>query len=257
MSDKSKALLNFSEVESKRFGLKVYRGSIEDIKPSAIVDFTLQEGIDVAIIRIPTEKNYCLEKLARTGLPYIVADALVYYQVDLDSYQPNELKNKDLEFVEANLEHKEIIDKIVAETFIGYKNHYSSNSLLDIDLIEAYKEWAQGYYSNKEKDKCAWLVRRKEHYIGFATCAFSGDVSEGVLYGILPGESGGGVYTDLIRFTQQFFKNKGYSIFKTSTQINNYAVQKVWSREGLFLKQSFLTIHINSLMSVSCIKKRL
>lgn len=90
MKGKSKALLDFSEIESKRFGLKIYRGSIENIEPAEIIDFTLKEGVDVTIFRIPCEKHDCLEKLDRTGLPYMIADVLVYYQMDLNNYRPCE-----------------------------------------------------------------------------------------------------------------------------------------------------------------------
>ena len=43
---------------------------------------------------------------------------------------------------------------------------------------------------------------------------------------------------------------------RVSTQIQNYTVQNVWMREGFFLKESFATIHINSLLSHSNFKEK-
>ena len=41
-----------------------------------------------------------------------------------------------------------------------------------------------------------------------------------------------------------------------STQIHNIAVQKVWVREGFLMKESYNTIHINSLLNHSVYPKR-
>jgi hypothetical protein len=64
-----------------------------------------------------------------------------------------------------------------------------------------------------------------------------------------------GVYGDLIHFTQAFFKGEGYRTMKVSTQIQNHAVQKVWSRESFVLRESLNTIHINSFLSYSRLEK--
>jgi hypothetical protein len=95
------------------------------------------------------------------------------------------------------------------------------------------------------------LVKRNNQNIGFATCSIENGEAEGVLYGVMPEASGGGVYSDIIRFTQGFMKDLGVNIMKVSTQVQNYAVQKVWSREGFFITKSLATIHINSLLSYS------
>jgi len=254
---KSIGPLNHSLIESKRFDLKVYRGVIDDINPKEILSTVLKENIDVAIIRIPSERQDALVRLEKTGIPYLIADTLVYYHVDLKTYEPGELRNRDLEFIEFYPEHFEIMDKLVSEIFSAYKNHYTSNPLLAVDLIEAYKEWARSYVTNETDGKCGWLVKRGDRFIGFATCTFEGDESEIVLNGVVPSAAGMGVYGDLIKFLQQFFKDNGYSIMKVSTQVYNYAVQKVWSREGFVMKQSFVTVHINSMMNVSRIEKRM
>ena len=246
----------YSPVESNRFGLKVYRGLLDDINPDKILYTILKENIDVAIFRIPAERQESLFLLEKTGFPYLLTDTLVYYHVDLKTCAPNELRNENLKFIEFAPQHFEIMDKLVTEIFPSYKNHYTSNPILSINLINAYKEWARNFVTNVTQGKYAWLIKQDDLFIGFALCSFKDDESEGVLYGIIPSYSGKGVYGDLIRFTQRFFKKSGFSTMKISTQVNNYAVQKVWSREGFVMKQAFLTIHINSLMSASQIEKK-
>ena len=243
--------LNYAPIESRRFGLRVYRRVLYDINPEEILSTILKQNIDVAIIRIPAERQDSLSCLQEIGIPYLIADMLVYYYVDLKTHKPRELRNKDLEFIEFYPEHFEILDKLISEIFSGYKNHYTSNPFLSVDLIEVYKEWARSYVTNEARGKCGWLVKRGDRFIGFATCASEGKESEIVLNGVIPSAAGMGVYGDLIKYLQQFFKDNGYSVMKVSTQVHNYAPQKVWSREGLVMKQAFVTVHINSLMNVS------
>lgn len=68
------------------------------------------------------------------------------------------------------------------------------------------------------------------------------------MYGVRRPASGGGVYGDLIRFTQAYFKNKGFRKMKVSTQVNNYAVQKVWGWEVFYIAEAYLTVHINAFL---------
>ena len=249
--------LNYSSIESMRFNLKVYRGIFNEIDPSDFLTTVIKERVDIAIIRIPSERQDSLLRLDKTSLPYLIADTLVYYYVDLKTYEPKKLCNQNLEFVEFTPKHFKIMNKLVSEIFFAYKSHYTSNPLLAADMVEIYKEWTRGYVTDKIKGKQSWLVKRGNLFIGFATCSFERDESEGVLLGVLPSATGGGVYGDLIRFIQRFFKDNNYSTMKISTQVYNYAVQKVWGREGFFMKKSFYTLHVNSLMNASQIKKEL
>ena len=72
-----------------------------------------------------------------------------------------------------------------------------------------------------------------------------------VLGGEAAAAAGGGVYGDLIRFTQRTYLDAGCVRFRVSTQAQNYAVQKVWSREGFHVDEALLTLHLNPLLSAS------
>jgi hypothetical protein len=241
----------YSPKESLRFGYKIYRAVLNNFSPSEIKSKILRNRIDILIIRVPTEKLKILTGLTHIGFPYLVADTLVYYHIDLKSYEPQEMKNADLKFKRLKPDHIPALDILVSDIFQDYQNHYTNNPLLADNLVEIYQEWAHDYIVDESKNKCGWLIERKNYYVGFATCTFDGECSEVVLNGIIPSETGKGIYGDLIRFILLYFKQNGYASLKISTQVNNLAVQKVWSREGLTMNQSFLTLHINSLLHKS------
>jgi hypothetical protein len=246
----------FSPIETKRFGLRVYRGIINDINPLEILSAVIKENIDVAIVRIPAGKENALTRLEETGIPFLVSDSLVYYYLNLERITLKGLRNKDLEFVEYKQEHHNIINNLVSEIFADYKNHYFANPLFSLNLTEAYSEWAQSYVTHKAMGKWGWLVKRGDRFIGFATCDIDKDKCEIVLNGIIPQERRLGVYSDLVNFIQRFSKNIGCSILKTSTQLQNYSVQRIWNREGFVIEGAFHTVHINSLMNASLKEKK-
>jgi RimJ/RimL family protein N-acetyltransferase len=253
---KNNKILDYSPIESSRFGMRVYRGIVDEINPNMILSNIISEKVDVAIIRLPSEKQDQLSWLNEVGLPYIVADTLVYYNVDLLHREVGELKNKELSFVQCCKEHNEILESLVGEIFKGYTNHYNSNPFMSkCDILQGYKEWARSFITDNESGKVVWLIKREESYIGFACCTYDAHKCTAVLYGIASEASGRGIYSDVIRFTQRYFKDMGYKIMEISTQIQNLASQKAWIREGAVLNKSYITLHINSFMNCSVIKK--
>lgn len=249
-----KEIMEYSSSESNRFKMRVFRGVLENIVAQEIQDFILEHQVDIAIIRIPCDKLSQLYKVDRLGFPFLVADTLVYYYVDLTKYEPQILKNNNLQFIKYEACHHEILCNLVQAIFSSYTSHYDSNPVLPKEeILEGYKEWASSYLESMDDEKIAWLIQQNGKYVGFATCGYRENIheAEGVLFGVLPEASGAGLYSDIIRFTQGYFKKMGFSFMKVSTQIHNFAVQKVWSREGFMLKKAYNTIHINSLFNYS------
>ncbi len=243
-----------SEKESVRFKMNVQRAFMESLNIKELSQSIVNNDIDLTILRIPSESLSQISKLNTLGFSYYQTDTLVYYYVNFDDYEPKELRNNDLNFVVATKSDEILMGTLVDAIFPGYTNHYNSNPYIDKkNILEGYKEWVIDFI--EKENKHVFLVNRGNTTIGFATCSIENGEAEGVLYGVLPEASGGGVYSDIIRYTQSFMKDLGLKKMKVSTQVQNYAVQKVWSREGFFMLKSFATIHINSLLNYSIFPK--
>ncbi|MEJ2252142.1 MAG: GNAT family N-acetyltransferase [Candidatus Lokiarchaeota archaeon] len=254
----SNDIIKFSKIESKRFNKRIFRGLIDYLDENILLSKLLSENIDILILRIPSEKIYQISNLEKLKIPFIVADTLVYYYLDLNIYTPNNLKNNDLIFIKGKPENEKIINHLVEKIFSNYQNHYTSNPFLNTkSILNGYKEWARSYIDPINKEKICFLVKRDGNFIGFATCSYNERTKEGegVLYGVVDSASGQGIYGDLIRYTQKYLKNIGCNVMKVSTQVQNFAVQKVWAREGFIMKKAYNTIHINSLFDCSMIPK--
>lgn len=252
MTGSSQARLTFSRPDSERFGLRVYRGHLGSVDERALFGEIVAGAMDIAIVRTPAGKGAALHRLGRYGLHPLHADTLVYYHVQLADYTPKPLRNDDLDFAEALPADAAELEALVACTFNSYVSHYHANPILDrAQIVAGYAEWASGYLSRNSSDKMAWVARRNGTIVAFACCGHDDarENCEGVLYGVHPDNAGGGLYGDLIRFTQARYRERGYRTMKVSTQIWNLAVQKVWNREGFVLTHAYDTFHINALLS--------
>jgi len=242
----------YSKAESLRFGANIFRGKQQEFKPSSLKNEIIKNSADILILRLPTSTKNTHCSLLNMGFPVIHADSLVYYFVGLKSLQINNLRN-DLQFELIDSQNIDVLKSIIPVIFDSYQNHYFSNPFFSpLKINEGYVEWALSY-NNIQDGKISWLVKKNGTVAGFATCSFdkNSNECEGVLYGVMPEFSGQGIYSDIIRFTQGYFKEQGISKMWVSTQLQNYAVQKVWLREGFFLKKSFETYHINSMLNYS------
>jgi acyl dehydratase len=251
MTEASSVDLAFSPLDSARFGLRVFRGKGDRIDDRSFFASLVANGVDVAIVRTPAGTPGW-PRLARYGLQPIHADTLVYYGVDLRAYEPRPLRNTDLEFSEAGDADRASLAALVRTTFEGYTSHYHANPLFDhARILAGYMEWATGYVGAAAPGRITWVARRDGEIVAFACCSddTAANTCEGVLYGVHPAHAGGGLYGDLIRHTQAVFRARGFGKMEVSTQVWNYAVQKVWAREGFALVRGYDTWHINPMLS--------
>jgi len=250
-------MLSPSAVESARFGFKVYRCKQQTFDAKAFIKAVHAARADLVVLRLPTGEREALERLRRAGLPALVADTLVYYTLDYEKHDPRPLRNEDLRFEVMTEAHRELLEGAVEEIFPAYRNHYDVSPYISRDgFMEGYKEWAMGHAEGCDPGKIAWVVHRGEQFVGFCNCSHDVEagVSEMVLFGVAPGASGGGVYGDMIRFTSRYYKDQGYQKIRASTQVENFAVQKVWAREGFLMDEALMTIHVNAFMSHSVLE---
>lgn len=248
----STPILAESRLDSDRFHLRVYRGNATEIDGGRLLREIVANAADIAIVRVAAGSGGPLQRLARYGMHPIHADTLVYYQVPLPDHEPRALRNQDLVFTEATDDDAIELEALVATTFEGYVSHYHANPRLDPKLILAgYAEWARGYITGNARERVTWVARRSGMIVAFACCRHDGrhQDCEGVLYGVHPDHAGGGIYGDLIRYTQAQYRAQGYRTMMVSTQIWNLAVQKVWGREGFILDRAYETFHINAMLS--------
>lgn len=243
-------LLALSAPDSAGFGMRILRGRLDTVVPKVLAAEIIAAACDVAIVRVPSTRSAPMAALARWALPVQHADTLVYYQCDLHRYDPLPLRNADIQFAHAGERDIHELRAMIAKTFHDYPSHYHANPWFARDKVLAgYQEWAESHATNP--DCTLWTARRDGRLVAFAACREDPDSSaaEGILYGVDPRDAGGGLYGDLIRHTQAVAKKSGLRTMEVSTQVGNFAVQKVWAREGFHMVAALDTFHVNALLS--------
>ena len=244
------AQLSVSPLDSARFDMRIVRGRADELDPKALAAEIIAMKCDVAIVRVPSQRASRISALSRWALPVLHADTLVHYQCDLTRLEPKPLRNGDLVFALATEADLPRLREMISVTFRDYASHYQANPLFDPDKILAgYQQWAENHLTDPDCD--LWTVRRGNRLAAFAACRnnLARGESEGVLYGVNPQDAGCGLYGDLIRHTQAEAKSRGLRVMQVSTQVGNFAVQKVWTREGFYLFEALDTFHVNALLS--------
>lgn len=237
-------------LDSARFGLEVWRAT-EIGAPASVLPELVASGADVAIYRLPPSASGPVARLAQSGLEVIHAGVLVYYTLDLTRHDPPPPRNPDIAIVPTTAADDAELAALVDASFGGYASHYLANPLFAPDRVLAgYREWTLRHRLDHART-ASWVARRDGRLVAFACCAFdaAGGVCDGGIYGVLPGEARSGLFGALIRHTQRHFKDAGFREMRMSSKADNFAVQKVWMREGFHLYAAFDTLHVNALLS--------
>lgn len=243
-----------SIIETTRFNLQIFREVYEqEIDKEFVKNLAnnlIQHKVDVLFLRVLATQQYNLHFIQDLPYKIIYADTLVYYQHILSKDVQTTLRNPDIIIKNATIKDRNIVPQLVSQIFANYTNHYASNPILPkLDILEGYKEWALGYIEAEELHKFAFIAMLDHKEVGFLTCNIIDSTCEIILNGVLPAYQNRGVYTDLIRFVKNFCINRGVTTIKISTQVQNYAVQKVWVRENFYLFNAYITLHINALLN--------
>ncbi len=235
--------ISHSLIESQRFDKNIHRGNCDSIDIGFISEYLRENDPEILILRFPVAEQPNLYKLQSLGRQIIFADTLVYYELRSEEKNLAEPSN-DLRFSEATGDDLELLQNLIPTIFQGYSNHYFSNPLLEKNkIVEGYTEWAINYVNAPQKINL--IVYKDNVPAGFITCSHESDEAEIILNGVIPEFRRSGIYTDMVKFVKKYFFEKGIKTIKVSTQIQNFAVQNVWRKENFYLKEAFITIHLN------------
>lgn len=242
-------MLTAAPLESARFGLRTYRATLECIDTHALLAAFIEHGVDLAILRVPPAAAPAIHALEAFGLATVHADTLVTHHCDLAQVAPVEVRPEGFTISTAQATDRAAITSLVHRVFADYPNHYTANPLLArADVLEGYCEWALSHLGHAQR--VTWVARVDGRIAALACSAFDPVTGEceGVLHGVLPEFAQRGIYTALIRHTQQHFRAYGFRWLTIKTQARNLAVQRVWAREGFVLDRVQATVHVNALL---------
>lgn len=193
--------------------------------------------------RCPTAEMPVVHALAAAG--FELMDTFVRYSFDL--------KQKDIpadrgDFTIRPSEPEDIeqIGRVAAESFVGYPSHFQNDlRLVKKRIDDLYVNWAQNSCREPRLADRVLVAEVEKRLAGFATIKGIGeDVAEGILFGVARWAQGRGLYRSLMIQAMQYLKRRDYARMEVDSQVDNFAVQRVWQRLGFEIAGSGHTFHL-------------
>lgn len=235
--------IELNDLESKRFGITAARLTNPEAPLEEVDQAARAAGVDMLTTRISASDLARVHALEDNG--YRLMDTLVYYSRKLEALPPPRPLPERTTWRAATVQDTEAIVTLSRKAFEGYFGHYHSDPRLENAAAdEAYAEWAETSAKQVSPDAPVLIVEADAKVAGYLTLRRNApEEMELVLSAVDPDCHGRGLYGILIAAALPFSAEAGASRIIISTQINNYAVQRVWSRLGFAHTSSLYTFH--------------
>ncbi len=235
-------MVTISEIDTKRFGIKVAKVYLEESSEiSTVFQNALALSTELLILRCSTQHINLAQQLEENGC--FICDTLLYYKKSLTKI-PLVFSSPEFEVIPCNFADVDEIRDVATAAFANYMGHYHADSRLSSDSSnEVYVDWAM----NRTKELPFFGVRLKKQgsIIGFISGQLDKEASEVdvPLLAIAPEFQGRGIFTQLITEMENWALQNSYKTIIYSTQLQNVSVQKSLARNGFELQKSLYTFH--------------
>ncbi|MEE4237753.1 MAG: GNAT family N-acetyltransferase [Anderseniella sp.] len=235
--------LEINELETARFGIVAARVTDPEAGPEMIEAAARAASVQMLTVRIPTQDLPRVHAFEEAG--YRLMDTLVYYSRHLDDLPARPVLAEGISIRQAVPEDAGAVAAVARAGFRDYIGHYHADPRLDATAADAaYVEWAETSTASTSPAAPALVAERGGKVVGFLTLrSNSPEEMEIVLNAMAPASQGQGIYGMLVDAALALAKANDSLRVITSTQINNYAVQRVWTRFGFFYYRSLYTFH--------------
>ena len=171
-------------------------------------------------------------------------DTLVYYSIDLINTRIFS-DNGKVTIRKVRLGEEDRVKAVAGEAFRGYYGHYHADERLDdFKCDEVYISWAVNSCVSRDFADEVLVAELNGRVVGFATLRInSSDESEGVLFCVDSSAQRMGIYRSFMIHGMRWSVSKGMRNMVVSTQLINTRVQKVWTRLGFAIRNSYYTFH--------------
>jgi GNAT superfamily N-acetyltransferase len=241
--NKKDSQIMISDIDTERFGITIARALVSAYDNlHEAVRFCEESGVSMLIARCPVDETQIAQDMEEEG--FRIMDTLVYYSRNLKRMPPPDvIENVTIRLIRDGEEQQ--VQDVAGRSFRGYYGHYHADRRLDKKKCdEGYVSWATRSSCERDDNHDVLVAVSEDRIVGFATMRLNtGIEGEGVLFGVDNNYQGKGIYKSFIIKSMQWCKKAGADCMVVSTQINNMAVQKVWSRVGFEPTRAYYTFH--------------
>jgi ribosomal protein S18 acetylase RimI-like enzyme len=236
-------MIEISPLETARFGVLAGKLLGTNAAPEAIEVEARRLGIRILTTRVDSGALSRVHALEQAG--YQLMDTLVYFGLELNKLSNNPETGTEMILRRAEPRDIVAVGNVAHAAFFRYIGHYHADPRLDSSAANsAYVEWAETCAKNESISRPVFVAEHQGVVTAFLAMRRNGaDEFEICLNAVHPGCHSRGIYSALLNYSIVFAQNSSALRIITSTQINNYAVQRIWCRRGFVPIQSSYTFH--------------
>ena len=235
--------IKLNDLETARFGVITAHVVDPDAPIELINAAASAKDVDMVIARVDVGQPGRVHMLEADG--YRLMDSLVYYSRPLEDVAFSTPLPKGVTIRLATPGDAPEVADVARAAFQNYIGHYHADPRLDRAMAdEAYVQWAEHSITNLSDTAPAIVAEDDGKIVGFLTLRRnSAEEVEIVLNAIAPSAQRGGIYRNLL--TRSIMEGRSLARHRiiVSTQVNNFAVQRVWVRHGFTLYRGLYTFH--------------
>ena len=240
-------MIVINEIETRRFGVvcaRLHPGPVSGASLKEVHEDAKNKGVGMIAARIDVSALDQVHALEQAG--YKLMDTLVWYGRRLsDAVAKSMATTSNIRLRLSEPCDADTVEAIASRAFANYFGHYHADPRLSRTAADAaYVEWARTSVAAATDLSPVLLAIEEEIVAGFATMRLNlSDEAEIVLNAVEPLRQGRGIYSALVKGALGQAETLGAKRIIISTQINNYPVQRVWSRLGFVHERSLYTFH--------------
>jgi GNAT superfamily N-acetyltransferase len=235
--------LSISELDTRRFGTPCVRAQdLTSADLAATLDYCRRQSAGVCVARCATGDFATIHAVEDEG--FRLMDTLVYYQARLGD-APIPVRGTALPIRPARPDESGAVGLLAEAAFKDYFSHYHADPRFDRRKVdEVFIDWASRSCVDKSVADEVFVADAGHELGAFATLRFNDEIEgEGVLFAVHPEQQNKGIYRDLMISGMQWCRDHNRGRMVVSTQVNNHAVQRAWTRLGFVIYKSFYTFH--------------
>lgn len=217
----------------------------ESALQNALLEICDSDKHELTVVRVPSSLLGLLNRTKFKRRSLLFVGTLVYWEMRLgvDTEIPFVIEAKIQTAENLAQENYPEIFRVLDSSFTNYRNHYTSNPLLELSsATDSYHDWAHSVLVNNPENVV--LVSLDEKIAGLAVISpNSGGPVEILLAGIGEGFQRRGAYISLLSGICHIARERGFDHIVISTQSWNISVQKAWTKAGFSPVLSIDTFH--------------
>jgi hypothetical protein len=238
--------VSLSRIDEERFGIRAAKAPevTQDTFP-AIMHFCYENDVNMLIARCLSSEHSGVQIMEENG--FILMDTTLYSKLDLAAVPPPEVPEDPQGFVVRSVRAGEenVVRKMAAECFKGYKGHYHSDPRLDpAKCEEVYPDWAYRACISREVADEVVVGDTGNELIGFVTLRLMDPGECHVdLVGIAPTAQGRGSYRSFLIHIMEWARSKEATHLVAAVSIANVLTQNIITHYGYRLSYSDYVFH--------------